>query len=124
VPQELILAPISLSQSPLLCDGYRKTPAGPFWCLGLTFKVRFLSGEETDHSLQLAELPVVWIDVGDAVNPGGEGRRSPQGQREGRVKQTLLGNNNCKQKFREEAWAAKILPLLHAVPTQNLIMWL
>lgn len=126
MPQELSLTPINLSQSPLPRDGYRKTPARPFWCLGLTFQVRLLSGEETDHSLQLAELPMVRINVSDAVNPGGEGRRSPQGQRKEKPQSSkwLLENNNCKQKFIEKAWAAKILLLLHAVPTQNLTIWL
>lgn len=78
MPQGHSLRLISLSQSPLPCDGYRKTPAGHFLCLGLTFQVRLLSSEETDHSLQLAELPVVGINVGDAVNPGGKARRNPK----------------------------------------------
>lgn len=59
--------------------GTGKAPAGHFQCLGLTFQVRLLPSEESDHSLQLAELPVVGIDVGDAVNPGGrKGRRNPK----------------------------------------------
>lgn len=122
MPQEFSLTPISLSQSPLPCDGYRKTPAGPSQCLGLTFQVRLLSSEETDHSLQLAELSVVGINVGDAVNPGGKGRRSPKGQRETTVKQMLLEDNNCKKKVSKKPWCAKPLPLLHVVPTLNLTM--
>lgn len=112
VPQGLSVTPISLSQSPLPCDGHRKSPAGHSQCLGLTFQVRLLSSEETDHSLQLAELPVVGIDVCDAVNPGGKGRRNPKGQRETTVRQMLLDDNNCKKEISKKLLSEKSLPIL------------
>lgn len=95
--------------------GTGKAPAGHSQCLGLTFQVRLLSSEETDHSLQLAELPVVGIDVCDAVNPGGKGRRNPKGQRETTVRQMLLDDNNCKKEISKKLWSEKSLPILLCV---------
>lgn len=63
---------------------------------------------------------MVRINVSDAVNPGGTGRRNPKGQRETTVKQMVLGYSNCKKEVSKKPWSAESLPLLHVVPTLNL----
>lgn len=87
VPQGLSLTPSACPSPPSLVTGTGEAQQG----LGLTFQVRLLSREETNHSLQLAEFSVVRINVSDAVNPGGKETENPKGQRETTVKTSAPG---------------------------------
>lgn len=48
------------------------------WVRELTLQVWIRPCQETDHSFQLAEFPVVWVDIRDTVDPGSQRVQLPQ----------------------------------------------
>lgn len=48
------------------------------WRRELTLQVWIRPCQETDHSFQLAEFPVVWVDIRDTVDPGSQRVQLPQ----------------------------------------------